>query len=93
MPSQRAAEALVEGPAAPRFRRRALLILWPSFLMAGVLEALVFAVVDPSQMRWFGAERIAWSTSAIYSMTFLMFWGAIATSGALTQLLEEPGAP
>jgi len=27
----------------------------------------------------------------VYSVTFLIFWGVIATSGALTQLLEAPG--
>ena len=72
------------------FRERALLILWPAFLMAGVLEALVFVVVDPSALQWFGVEPLRWSVSAVYSVTFLIFWGAIATSGAITQLLEAP---
>ena len=76
---------------APRpFRERALLILWPAFLMAGVLEALVFVVVDPSTLHWFGVEPLRWSVSAVYSVTFLIFWGVIATSGAITQLLEAP---
>jgi len=73
------------------FRERALLILWPAFLMAGVLEMMVFAVVDPSTMHWFGADPIEWSRTAVYSVTFFIFWGAIATSGAITALLEEPG--
>ena len=77
--------------ARARFLRRALLILWPSFLMAGVLETMVFAVVDPGTMHWFGADPIEWSRSAVYSVTFFLFWGAIATSGALTALLEAPG--
>jgi hypothetical protein len=75
------------------FRVRALLILWPAFLMAGVLEMLVFAVVDPQAMHWFGADRVDWSRSAVYSVTFLIFWGAIATSGAITALLEAPAPP
>ena len=66
---------------------RILCILWPAFLMAGVLEALVFSVVDPGSLTWFGAEPIGWSSVAIYSVSFLMFWGCIATAGALTQLL------
>jgi hypothetical protein len=70
--------------------RRALLVLWPAFLMAGVLEMLVFAVVDPSDLRWFGAEPIAWPLTAIYSVTFLIFWGGVATAGAITQLLQSP---
>lgn len=73
------------------FRKRALLILWPAFLMAGVLEALVFVVVDPSALQWAGGGSQRWSASAVYSVTFLVFWGVVATSGAITQLLEAPG--
>jgi len=79
------------GSVTPPFRRRALLILWPAFLMAGVLEALVFVVVDPGQLHWFGGEALDWSRASIYSVTFFIIWGAIATSGALTALLESPG--
>jgi len=67
---------------------RTLRILWPAFLVAGVLEMLVFAVVDPHDLRWFGGPWIDWPALAIYSITFLMFWGAIATAGALTALLS-----
>jgi len=76
--------------APPALRERVLMILWPAFLMAGVLEMMVFAVVDPSTMHWFGADPIEWSRSAVYSVTFFIFWGAIATSGAITHLLESP---
>jgi len=75
----------------PPFRLQALLILWPAFVMAGVLEMLVFAVVDPASLHWFGAEAIDWSHSAVYSVSFLIFWGVIATSTAITQLLLAPG--
>ena len=87
MPTQLAAD-----PAAPRstFGTLALLILWPAFLMAGVLEMLVFAVVDPSGMHWFGADPVEWSRSAVYTVTFFIFWGVIATAGAITALLESP---
>ena len=70
--------------------QRAMSILWPAFLMAGVLEALVFVVVDPSDLRWFGGPQVAWSPQAIYTLTFLMFWGVIATASALTVLLSLP---
>jgi len=62
-------------------------ILWPAFLVAGVLETLVFAVIDPDELRWFGGPSIDWPPLAIYSVTFMMFWGAIATASALTELL------
>ncbi|WP_348756800.1 hypothetical protein [uncultured Aquincola sp.] len=72
------------------FTLRALLIAWPAFVMAGVLEMLVFAVVDPASLTWFGHEPIGWSNNAVYSVTFLIFWAAMATAGAITQLLAEP---
>ena len=68
-------------------KQRALQILWPAFLAAGVLEMLVFAVIDPADLRWFGGAAIGWSAQAIYTVTFLMFWAAIATSAALSALL------
>ena len=68
-------------------KQRALRVLWPAFLMAGVLEMLVFAVVDPNDLHWFGGSAIGWSSQAIYTVTFLIFWGAVATAGAITVLL------
>jgi len=41
-------------------KRQALIILWPAFLVAGVLETLTFAVVDPADLRWFGGPQIDW---------------------------------
>ena len=88
LPSPEAAGAVV--PVRP-FRARAMLILWPSFVMSGVLEALVFVVVDPGSLHWFGLEPLNWSASAVYSATFLIIWLVMSTSGAITHLLEGPG--
>lgn len=67
--------------------RRAITILWPAFLMAGVLEMLVFVVVDPGELRWFGGPALDWSVSAVYTVTFLIFWWAIASAGAMSAVL------
>lgn len=67
--------------------RRMLVALWPAFLMAGVLEMLVFAVVDPAEMRWFGGELIGWPPQAVYTVTFLIFWAVMSTATGLTALL------
>ena len=72
----------------PTMKRLGMTILWPAFLMAGVLEVLVFAVVDPGELHWFGGAVIAWPAQAIYSISFLIFWGVISTAGALTALLS-----
>lgn len=79
-----------QGVSRP-FRRHAMLILWPAFAMAGVLEVLVFVVVDPASLQWFGIEPLRWPVQAVYTVTFLIFWGVIATSAAFTRLLEHPG--
>jgi hypothetical protein len=72
-------------------------VLWPSFLMAGVMEGLVFAVVDPSELSWFGGERIELSRQAIYTISFMLFWGVIALAGSLTLMLvtlpDPPARP
>ncbi len=68
-------------------RQRAMAIAWPAFLMAGVLEVLVFAVVDPGDLHWFRGPRIGWSTQAIYTLSFLIFWGVTTATGVLTVLL------
>ena len=66
---------------------RVMTILWPSFVMAGVLEGMVFSVVDPAELRWLGHVPIDASPQAIYTLSFLAFWVLISTSGALTTLL------
>jgi hypothetical protein len=92
MSSQHAAETAPPAASAVRpFRERALLILWPAFMMAGVLDGLVFVVVDPSTLHWFGDQPFHGSQSAVYSIAFLVFWSVIATAGAITHLLEGPG--
>lgn len=72
-----------------RFAIRALSILWPAFLMAGVLEMLVFAVVDPATLHWFGGAQVEMAPAGVYTLAFFVFWGVIATAGALTQLLMQ----
>ena len=75
---------------AHRLRERSMAVLWPSFLMAGVLEMIVFSVVDPEQLHGFGGEALGWSPTAVYTAAFFLFWGVIAVAGALTELLAAP---
>lgn len=67
-------------------REKLMWIAWPAFLMAGVLEMAVFAVLDPQMLTLFG-ERLNWSRPAVYTVTFFIFWGAMMVSSALTTLL------
>lgn len=76
-----------------RTSERALTVLWPAFVMAGVLEALVFAVVDPELMSWFGGAPLGLSRQAVYTITFFIFWAVITTASAMTMLLSSSAAP
>lgn len=62
---------------------------WPSFLMAGVLEVLVFALVDPSELHWRGAA-LDWTRPAVYTLGFFVFWAVVALACALSLWLAEP---
>jgi hypothetical protein len=70
-----------------------LTVLWPAFVMAGVLEAMVFAVVDPESLTWFGGAPLGLTRQAVYTVTFFIFWGVIASAATMTTLLLRPAGP
>jgi hypothetical protein len=76
-------------PAVTGFGRVAMAVLWPSFLMAGVLTALVFALVDPGDLTWFGAGPIELPRQAVYTLGFLLFWLIISVSAGLSVLMAS----
>jgi len=67
--------------------QRLMWIAWPAFLVAGVLEMIVFAMVDPSDLHWFG-QPLELSRQAVYTLAFFVFWGVTMASSALTTLLS-----
>ena len=67
--------------------RRLMWIAWPAFLLAGVIEKLVFAMVDPQSLHWFG-QPLALSREAVYTLAFFVFWILTMASSALTTLLS-----
>lgn len=83
-----------EGPSASplsSFAQRAAAVLWPAFLMAGVLEMLVFAFVDPQELQWLGGAPLDLARGAVYTLAFFAFWLIVGLAGAITQLLlAEP---
>jgi hypothetical protein len=72
-----------------RGKRVAMAVVWPAFLMAGVLEMLVFALVDPHSLHWFGGAPVDLGATALYSLTFLVFWVVVSAACTMTQLLSE----
>jgi hypothetical protein len=63
-------------------RRSLMLILWPSFLMAGVASAVVFALIDPLDVAIFGYFRP--NRDVLYAAGFFFFWLIAALSSLLT---------
>jgi hypothetical protein len=70
-------------------KQRLMWIAWPAFLVAGVVEMVVFAFVDPEQLHGFNGEPLELSRSAVYTLSFFTFWCATMASSALTTLLAR----
>jgi hypothetical protein len=72
-----------------RIAQRSAAILWPAFLVAAVLELLVFAFVDPASLHTLSGAALPLSETAVYSIAFFVFWGCTSAACALTVLLER----
>jgi hypothetical protein len=65
-------------------------ILWPSFLVAGIAEGLLFTAIHPEEILLFG-EPIGISNEGIYTLGFFIIWAFCALSSALTVfVLQKP---
>ncbi|WP_213953926.1 MULTISPECIES: hypothetical protein [unclassified Variovorax] len=70
--------------------RRWIAILWPAFILASLMELVVFAIIDPSDMRW-GREGLGLTRQAVYTASFFAFWAMSAAACALSVALTlEP---
>ena len=69
------------------FAQRWMWIAWPAFLVAAVLEVLVFSVVDPQDLHWFG-QPVELSRQGVYTLSFFVFWLVTMLSSGLTTLLS-----
>jgi hypothetical protein len=67
--------------------QRMMWIAWPAFLVAGLLEVVVFGLVDPQDLQWFG-HPLALSRQGVYTLAFFVFWGLTMVSSGLTTLLS-----
>lgn len=65
-------------------------VAWPAFLASCILEALVFAVIDPLELTW-GQAHLGWSRQAVYTLAFFVFWGVVALAASLALLLSRTG--
>jgi hypothetical protein len=70
-------------------KQRLMWIAWPAFLVAGLVEMVVFAFVDPQQLHGLNGEPLELSRPAVYTLAFFAFWIATMASSALTTLLAR----
>ena len=71
--------------------QRMIWVLWPSFIVGGIAEAVFFTLIDPMDLHLFG-EPLSLSRTAIYTIGFFAFWLFAAGSSALTCFLQRPAA-
>jgi hypothetical protein len=64
--------------------KKLMQILWPSFIVAGVAEVLLFTALDPAD---FEVSRFA-----AYSIGFFSLWALAAASSAFTCFLQRSAA-
>ena len=68
--------------------KRAIYILWPSFIVGGAGEVLFFTVFDPRELYLFG-EPSSLSRLAVYTIGFFLCWAFAAASSAFTCFLQR----
>ena len=76
-----------DAPPLSSLAQRLTAVWWPAFVMAGMIEMLVFAFVDPEDLRWLGGAPVDLSRTAVYSLAFFGFWLMVGLAGSITQLL------
>lgn len=81
----------MDSPDLSRSRkaRHWVLVTWPAFLGACLLEALVFSVVDPRDIQWVGDAWLP-ARQALYSMAFFSFWAVIMLCSSFVLWLAKP---
>lgn len=67
--------------------QRMMWIAWPAFLLACLLELLVFALFDPQDLHWFG-QPVEMSRQGVYTIAFFGFWAVSMLASGLTTLLS-----
>lgn len=67
--------------------KRAISVLWPSFIFGGIGTVLFFSVLDPVDLRVVGPLELG--RKAGYTIGFFFFWAIAAGSSWLTCFLQR----
>lgn len=63
-------------------------ILWPSFLVGALANAVFFTLFDPAHLHVYW-ERVPVGALAAYTIGFFAFWAIAACSSAFTCFLQR----
>jgi hypothetical protein len=66
-----------------------ILVAWPAFLAACLLEGLVFAMFDPSELHWPGL-LVQMTKQGVYTLAFFAFWLITMVCSRLVLWLAQP---
>ena len=69
--------------------RHWVLIAWPAFVSACLLEVFVFSMVDPNELHW-PAFMLQPSRQAVYTVAFFGFWLISMVCSGLAWWLARP---
>ncbi|MFC4158522.1 hypothetical protein [Chitinimonas lacunae] len=67
---------------------KSILVLWPSFVVAGILNSLFFTLFDPLELTVNG-EPLFSSRMVAYSVGFFICWLFAGLSSGLTLFFER----
>lgn len=82
-------DPLIDHPPRPLVQRLGA-ILWPSFFAAGAATMVLFAFVDPIDLRDISTVDWPIGREAGYTIGFFLFWLATAASSLFTWILLRP---
>lgn len=58
-------------------------ILWPSFVVAGLAEGLIFTLINPADLMFFD-QPVEIPKEGVYTLGFFVLWFFCALSSAMT---------
>lgn len=67
-----------------------ILVLWPSFFVAGLAEVVFFTLIDPQELYLLG-RSVHFSPLATYSIGFFGFWALCVGSSWATLVFQAWG--
>lgn len=68
--------------------QKVIQVLWPSFIVAGLVEVVFFTVINPRELYLFG-EPVYLDPLATYSIGFFAFWLICAASSLTTVYFQR----